>query len=36
MEVYMGVTQKEWFGMEKPINMDDLRVPVFSETVRYM
>jgi hypothetical protein len=29
MEVYMGVTQNEWFGMEKPINMDDLRVPIF-------
>ena len=27
-----GVPQNGWFKMENPIKMDDLRVPLFSET----
>ena len=28
----IGVPQNGWFMMENPIRMDDLRVPLFSET----
>jgi len=28
----IGVPQNDWFLMENPIKMDDLGVPLFSET----
>ena len=31
----IGVPQNEWFAMENPIKMDDLGVPLFSETSIY-
>ena len=29
----IGVPQNGWFRMENPIKMDDLEVPLFSETI---
>jgi len=28
----IGVPQNEWFIVENPLNMDDLGIPLFSET----
>ena len=32
----IGVPQNGWFKMENPIKIDDLRVPLFSETSMYI
>ena len=32
----IGVPQNGWFKMETPIKIDDLRVPLFSETSMYI
>ena len=32
----IGVPQNVWFTMENPIKMDDLGVPLFSETSIYL